>query len=63
MFAFGRPMFPSRIAAFIARELLTTNEQKKAVFAALYDNEAPLKKLIDEEGCGPIFAAIMFNYH
>jgi hypothetical protein len=53
-------MFPSEIVDFMLGGTLT-KEQKKAVYAGLYENEKLLREAIDEEGCGAFFAAVRYR--
>lgn len=52
-------MFQSQLVDFMVGDLLTP-EQKLATYAALYANEKKLRDLIDEEGCAPVFAALVY---
>ena len=52
--------FPSVLLDFMLADSLD-KATKKAVYAALYSNEQLLRQGIDEEGCGPVFAALLFG--
>lgn len=52
--------FPSVLLGFMLGDTLR-GSQRTAIYAALYGSERLLREAIDEEGCGAVFAAVLYG--